>query len=304
MTPILAAIGPVFLLILLGFGLKRAGWPGDGFWGPAASITYFILFPALLLRTLATADIGGLAAGDIALVLLLSTAAMTLGLMLWHRFARTDGPVFGSVLQGSIRFNTYLGAAITGALYGTEGMAVAAIYVAIMAPLVNIVAVIAHAIYASASRPGPGAILLDIVRNPLVLACALGAAINGIGMTVPGWIDSFLEILARASLPIGLLCIGAGLEFAAVRLNRGWLVAVCVLKLAVMPALTWILCLWLGLGGLPLIVLVLFNALPAAPTSYVLARQLGGDAPLMAAILSIQVIVSVVTLPLLLAWLG
>ena len=57
MLPILNSLIPVFLVIALGFIIKRMDFPGEGLWVPLDRLTYYIFFPALLLHTLATANL-------------------------------------------------------------------------------------------------------------------------------------------------------------------------------------------------------------------------------------------------------
>lgn len=304
MIVVVTAIVPVFLLIVLGAVLRRAEWPGDGFWSPAERLTYFLLFPALLFRGLATADLRAVPIEPIAGVLVISAFAMVVILLLLRRVLRAGDAAFTSLVQGAIRFNTYLGVAMTAALFGAKGITLAAIYLAIMVPLGNVICVGALAIYSVGQKASLTRIVLELARNPLVLACVAGIAVNLAGLPVPGWVDAFLEILADAALPLGLLCAGAGLDIRAARAAAPIIALACGLKLVVMPALTFGAAELAGLAGLAATVAILFNALPAAPTAFVLARQMGGDAELMAGILTAQTAAAVVTLPLLLAWLG
>jgi hypothetical protein len=141
------------------------------------------------------------------------------------------------------------------------------------------------------------------VRNPLIIACVLGGAASFAGVALPAWAERVVDLLARAALPVGLMCVGAGIELGAVRGRWLPIAVACVLKLAVMPAITFVVARHFDLDGTALAVLVLFNALPAAPAAYVLSRRMGGDAGLMAAILTAQVLLSFLTLPAILAWL-
>ena len=321
MTAVLVTVAPIFLLIVLGHGLRRAGWPGEELWPAAEKLTYYVLFPVLLFRTLAGASfsgvaamrgvpllqdttIGGLPVGPIVMVLVGAVVVMTIAVVLMRPLVSSDDRAFSSLLQGSIRFNTYLGFAVLAAFYGANGLTLAAIYIAIMVPLVNVICVVALAIYATPHGAGWARVPVEIVRNPLIIACVLGLAVNAAGLQMPVWIDGFLELVARAALPMGLLCVGAGLDLWALGRARNTVILSCVLKLAAMPALTYGACLLVGLSGPTAAALIVFNALPAAPSAYVLAREMGGDAPVMAGILTAQTLAAVITLPALLAWLN
>lgn len=297
----LATIWPIFALICLGFALARAGWPSAEFWGAAERLNYWLLFPALLVGSLAAAPVAqardGLGpAGAGGLTILLAAGA------LWA--LRLVRPVpsarFGAALQGVIRFNTYLGLAIMGSLAGPAGLEQAALYLAVAVPLVNILSIVALR-----QRGGQtGALLRAVMGNPLILACALGLALALTGTGLPGGADRFVVLLAQGSLPLGLLCVGAALRPAA--LGRDWLALSWVsgLRLVAMPFLAAGVAQLLGLGQGATLVLVVFSAIPTAPTAYVLTRQLNGDAGLMAGIVTLQTMLSVATLPLVLSLLA
>ena len=302
MLAIAGSIAPIFLLILLGYLFRRAGFPGDGFWGPAEGLAYFVLLPVLIVRNLAVADLSVYPVGAIALAIVGTALAMTAASLLLRPLLRIDGPAFTSVLQGTIRLNAYVGFAIGEALFGAPGVVLSALVVAVMMPTVNVISTAALAAWAHAGKPDFSRVPLQVAQNPIVLACALGWALNALAVPVPAIAMAAMKILAGAALPLALLCVGAGLVVALGRARTVALCAATVLKLAVMPAIAVGLATAAGLTGLPYAVVIMFSALPASPASYVLARQLGGDAPLMAATLTAQIVLSAVTLPVILAW--
>ena len=297
----LATIWPIFALICLGFALARAGWPSAEFWGAAERLNYWLLFPALLVGSLAAApvaqarDVLGPAGAGGLTILVAAGALWALRLVRPVPSAR-----FGAALQGVIRFNTYLGLAIMGSLAGPAGLEQAALYLAVAVPLVNVLSIVALR-----QRGGQtGALLRAVMGNPLILACALGLALALTGTGLPGGADRFVVLLAQGSLPLGLLCVGAALRPAA--LGRDWLALSWVsgLRLVAMPFLAAGVAQLLGLGQGATLVLVVFSAIPTAPTAYVLTRQLNGDAGLMAGIVTLQTMLSVATLPLVLSLLA
>ena len=150
-------------------------------------------------------------------------------------------------------------------------------------------------------RPaGRGELLASVARNPLILACLLGFLLNAAGVDLQGVPRDTLAILGQASLTLGLLCVGASLELAHLGRNRLAALATCVLKLLLMPAATALACRLLGIEGVTAAVAVLFTAGPISASSYVLARQLGGDAPLMAGLITLTTIAAALTMPLML----
>jgi predicted permease len=294
------ALAPIFLLIALGWLLRERGFPGDAFWPGAERLVYWVLFPPLLLLTTATSDLTGLRTLPIAIALVAAiglTAALTF--LLRGRLG-LDGASFTSVFQGAIRNNTYVGLAGAAALYGEAGLAVMGILVFVVVTLVNVLSVIVLVSH----RGGVmrlGDLLVSVATNPLILACVAGFALNATGLGLFDLASAMLDILGRAALTLGLLCVGAGLELGRLGRNPPALVAANTLKLVVMPLATWGFCRLLGVEGVTAATAVLFTAAPISASSYVLARQLGGDASLMAGLITISTILAAITMPLALA---
>lgn len=295
------ALWPLFALIVAGFFLRRLRFAGDEFWPTAERLNYFVLFPALLFSNLATAPLGDPALPRLALAVLLGLGVAWAALLLSKRLRNWTAARFGAISQGVLRFNTYLGLAAVGSLYGKEGLTLAALMLAMMVPAVNLLSV-----WALTAEQGVSArnLLLPIVRNPLILACAAGALVNVLGIGLPGGSDRLLNLLAVASLPLGLLCVGAALRPQELAGEASALAWNCVVRLLLMPLLAYAVARALSLPPLPSSVLVLFFALPTAPTSYVLTRQLGGDSQLMAGIITLQTLLAAASLLLVLSLVG
>jgi malonate transporter and related proteins len=305
MAIVIAALLPVFLLIVLGFVLKRSLMRLETQWHGLERLTYCVLFPALLIQTLVKADLSSVPVAGVGGALLLSALVMSLlclGLRpLLSRLA-IDGPAFSSIFQGATRWQTYVALAVSGNLYGEIGLALASVAMVAIIPLVNVfsVAVLAH--YASPEKQSVRAIAMTVVRNPLIWACAIGLAINVTHIPLPSIWHEVADALGRSSLGIGLLVTGAGLHLEGMfRPSLAASVAV-FLKLMLMPVLAIALALWFGLCGSNLAIVAACSAVPASSSAYVLARQMGGDAPLLAQIITLQTILAAVTMPIVIAW--
>lgn len=303
MLPIILAIVPVFLLIFLGFGLRARAVLAEGFWEPAERLTYFILFPALLVTTLSGADLAGLDVGGMAgavgaAILVMAFAALGAGAAL-----KLDGPALTSLFQGAVRQNTYIGLAVSFGVFGADGLAAAALAVAVIVPLVNVLSVAMLARFGHGTRPTLMGTARRMAGNPLIIACAVGIGLNLAGLGLPPVIGPLLDILANGALPLGLLTVGAGLDIKAARAGGKTVGAAVCLKLVALPMITALACWTFGVSGIAAFVAVLFNGTPSAPTSYILARQLGGDARLMAGIITVQTGLALITLPVALAFL-
>jgi len=294
------ALAPVFLLIALGWLLRARGFPGEAFWPAAERLVYYVLFPALLFLTTATSELAGFGLLPLTLALvgaILAVGALALMLGPW---LGVDHAGLTSVFQGAIRTNTYVGLGAAGTLYGAAGLEVLGIVILIVVTTVNLLAVIALLHYRKQAAGG-GEVLSSVARNPLILACLAGFVLNAAGADLSGVPHDTLAVLGQASLTLGLLCVGAGLELAHLGRQRAAALATCALKLVIMPAATALACRLLGIEGLSAAVAVLFTAGPISASSYVLARQLGGDARLMAGLITLTTIAAALTMPLTLA---
>lgn len=298
MIPAIAsALVPIALLIALGHLLKRSGFVAESFWPQAEKLCYFVLLPALLAHSLGTADLSGVPVARLAGVLVASTVLVALLLVATGPRLVRDGAAFTSVFQGGVRFNNYVGITAAVALYGTPAIALAAVANAAIVPTVNVLCVLVFARFGTA-RPTARGVARGIATNPLILGCAAGIALQASGLTLPPALFGAVGALGQASLPIGLLCVGAALEFSGLgRAIRPTLLS-SVVKFAAMPAMAVLVAVAVGLEGLALGIAILFMSLPTASSSYVMSRQLGGDAPMMATIVAAQTLLALLTLPL------
>lgn len=304
MALVMAALLPVFLLIVLGFILKRSLLRLETQWHGLERLTYYVLFPVLLVQTLVKADLTTVPVAGVGGALLLSLLLMSLlCLALRPLLARcaVDGPAFTSIFQGATRWQTYVALAVSVNLYGDTGLALASVAMVAIIPLVNVFSVSVLAHYASPEKQSVRAILMTVVRNPLIWACVIGLTLNILHLPLPRIWHEVADALGRSALAIGLLVTGAGLQLAGMfRPSLAASVAV-FLKLVLMPVLAIALALWFGLSGSNLAIVAVCSAVPASSSAYVLARQMGGDAPLLAQIITLQTILAAITMPIVIA---
>jgi len=289
---IVAILLPDFLLVVLGWLLFRIGRFGKEFWPGLEKLVYFVLFPTLLFKVTAQAKIDLAAAPSfIATAVAAALAAIALG-MAARRLLRLPAPAFASAFQCAFRFNSYIGIAIADRVYGESGIAAFALMQAVMAPLVNAVAVWALA------RHGNFGLVRELTRNPLIVATVAGLIWNAAGIPLPHVAAHTLGLVAQSALPLGLIAVGAGLRLSGALSAGGTIAYFSTIKLALQPAAALLLAHFFGLSGVFFGVAVTFAALPASPSSYILATRMGGDGELVARILAVQIIAAAVTLPL------
>jgi predicted permease len=283
---------PNFVLILVGLALARAFDYGRGFWEGLEKLVYFVLFPALLLRSLALSVLDLATVGK---VVACAWAIMLLGMALsWlaRPLFRVEAKVAASCFQCGFRFNTYIGLAVAGSVFGSPGVATAALLFGTVIPLANFGAV---GMLAAQSRSN---LWLELARNPLVVSTLAGFAWNLSGIGMPGFLDQTLHLLGQSALPAGLLAVGAALRIergrASVAAHAWWL----GVKLAALPLVAWGCVRALGLPGIEAGVLVLWAALPTASSAYILAVRMGGDGPSVATQITVGTVISMATIPL------
>lgn len=304
MLQIIGALVPVFLVILVGYGLTRFRFAAPDDWRQIERIVYYVLFPALIASSIATADLSGLPVIPFASTLVL-TVLLAAGLLSVLR--RTvgpklglEGPAYSSVYQGSLRWNGFVALAAVAVVFGDKGVAVAALAIAIMVPMLNVLSVIALTRHAGKEIPSIANIAKNVVRNPLIIACLTGIALNVTGIGLPEPLGTTASLLGRAALTLGLLAVGAGLDLKAATDNRVLVTLACSIKLILIPIVIAILSTLFGIEGFIRDVLILCGTVPTASSAYVLARQLGGDHALMAAIITGATMAAIVTMPLML----
>lgn len=282
---------PDFALILLGLALRRHFALGDHFWSGVEKLVYFILFPALLVHAVSRTQFElGVAGPLVGAALAAMLVAMVLLMPLRVAFGLT--PVrAASIFQCGYRFNSYIGLAAAGLLFGTPGLASMGLIIGAAVPLANLTAV------SMLARHGDAGILREVLRNPLIWATACGFALNVASVAIPRPVDMMLERLADASIALGLLTVGAALRLSGSAGMVGAAAWVLAVKLVALPAIAWTLGTWFGLPAEQLGVLLIFAALPSASSAYILTMRMGGDGTAVAWLISASTLLSMLSMP-------
>jgi malonate transporter len=188
--------------------------------------------------------------------------------------------------------------------FGPAALSLGAVSAAVMTPLLNILCVIIMARFAHETYIAPKQLFLAILKNPFVFSSLGGVAWQVTGLDLPTMALQVLDMIGRGALGLALLTVGAGLRLGEV--VTGWLpvATATALKLLAMPALMAGALLLMGVKGEAFTIALLCAAVPTGSGSYVLARRMGGDAGMVANILTLQVIVSALTIPLVLSLAG
>ena len=294
---ILSALTPIFAIILLGFLISRTPISSQAVWSELERLTYYIFLPALLVLRLSASNFDLQDIGNISEAIGLALFLITVLVLILRKLVSSDSASLSSIYQGSIRFNTYIGLACIDVLYGDRGLTTAALCLAIYIPLVNVLCVVSLTGGGEGGTKRISRIINSVATNPLVLACVTGIAISYTGFNIPSLAESVIEILSQPALPIGLLAVGAGIRFVSLGEQSWQLLVAAINKLAVFPGLALAACLLFETPNSIAVILLLLTALPAPPSAYILARQLGGNESLMANIITIQTVAAFFVIP-------
>ncbi len=306
MANILIIILPLILLVATGWATTRAGLLNADDWQGIEKFSFKVLIPALLIRAIYRSDISLSIAGPYVVALVLTVATMgLLTLTLRPVINRTHLPNtdLSSMFQATTRWNGFIVLLIAAQLYGDAGLGIVAIAMAALIPLINIgnIAVLSTLHTRTGGMKG---VATTVVRNPLVIGSLTGLAINFSGLTIPETIDTTLDLIGRGALAIGLLVIGAGFDWQRLLRPSAPVFWGVVVKLAMAPALMYLLANLFGLNSLQTICGMLVVSAPTAANGYIVAKQMGGNADLYADTMSWQLVLSIVTIPVMIAFAG
>lgn len=288
MSPLL--LFPDFSLIVLGYLLRRFWMPASA-WVSIEKLVYFVLFPCLLFFSVASSEFSVSSVGSFALgapALIISAFILGWAVRPFTKLSKID---MASGLQTAYRFNTYIGLALVSRLGGQEAVANFAVLVALGVPLCNILAV------GSMSQGRFKGVIAEIARNPLILGTTLGILAKTSGLPMPEPIMLSLERLSQAAVSLGLLAVGSGLIFNGLKgnwLTAGWWLSI---KLIIGPLLAFGYALWFDLPVQQTQVLLAFASIPSASSAYILASRMGGNAAMVACLISLSTVLAAATIP-------
>ncbi len=297
------SIIPIFALILFGHILNRCNFPGPSFWPASEKLTYYVLLPALLVHGLSSKDVTP-EMQPLILGLIFSLLTMSL-LMLFSKPLQTYSDAsFTSVFQGSIRPNTYIGLSLASSFLGPDWMSLSAVALLTLIPIVNILCVLILSRYGNKNNNSIKTLLIELIKNPLLMACVIGISINLLNLSIPELLMTTIEIPGQAALPIGLMAVGAGLQFKNIKKAVSPIAISTVNHLLLLPFLGFYLVSFMGGQIIHQKTAVIFTAIPVSVSSFILARQMGGDHKIMAKIITAQTILALITIPLILSLLN
>ncbi len=296
LTEIINIVLPVFLVVGLGYGLKRSSLLQDSFIYQINKLAYYLALPLLLFYKIATAEFSR--SFNLTLVVGLALTVFV-GFCLSYLFAVFKGygdEVKGTFSQCAFRGNlAYVGLAIVFNAYGEKGLATAGVVLGFIVPVLNFFSIVALLLPHQENRLRFSYFVQQILYNPLIIASFSGISWSFLKLPMPLVVDSALHIVTGMALPLALLSIGASFSLRKLRgdLTKAFLAT--MFKLVLMPILAAVLLVFLGVSGVDLAIGVLFAGTPTAAAAYIFTQQMRGDAELAGTIIMLTTLLSVVT---------
>ena len=290
------AIVPLFLIIAVGFGVKRLGWIGPEDVRRFNKVTFYTFMPVMLFYNIYTSDFShamrlsyALFVAGMALAMILLSFVITL--------AVEKAPERrGVMIQAAFRSNfVLLGLPIAEELLPGGNFGVTALMIAIVVPIYNMMSVVVLE-YFRGSRPRLGEVLLAVVKNPLIIASVAGLLMKALPLSLPAVLMSFAGKMNSAATPLILLLLGASFEIRQLSRYKKQLFVCVGLRLLVFPGAVLTLAAVMGLRDIEFVTLLAMTAAPTAVNSFNMAQQLGGDSELAGSAVVVSTAASFFTL--------
>ena len=281
--------------------------PDISFWEINDKLCYWVLIPALLFHYISQINLSSEMLYSYSIIIYVGFFIAMLTVLILGKLLGYPPERWTSILQGAVRQNAFIALAITGSLFGDEGLKIASIFMLIYVPSINIIIVTTMVMNFGQSKKNASnnefiTVFVELSKNPFILAMIAGLIFSIIQSEKLKVIIDTSGLLGSAALPIMLLTIGAKIKVRDLALTFTPIIISNFLKLLALPLIAFFVANYLGLSEIEVIVAVIFAAVPTAVSSHTLARQFGADDQLMTSIITTQVILSFITIPILLAF--
>jgi len=287
---------PVFSMVFLGIGLKKAGWIDDGFIQTASTLVFKGTMPTLVFISIVKADLSQALLPGLLLFFTIATFAC-FGLTWVWAIRRVEYIERGVYVQGAFRGNCgIVGLALAASMYGDFGLSAGGILVGLVILLYNTLSVLILTWYAPDQQADWRSIARGIATNPLIIGTLVAVPVAAIDIPIPQWLMTSGEYFARLTLPLALICIGGTLSLGALYQARGIAFSAALIKMVIFPG-TATLAAWVcGFSGRQLGLLYLFFATPSAAASFIMVQAMGGNARLAANIVAVTTLAASITI--------
>ena len=293
-------IAPVFFLMVLGYLLVNYTSLADRqLTKQANAIVFKIFLPCMLFYNVYQSDIGAEIQGRIKLCIWAAGGLIILFILLClivPKVVKQENQQ-GVVIQGIFRSNYVIfGVAVVQNMYGSKSTTTAAILSAILVPMYNFLAVVALSIFGEKRETDWKKIIMDIIKNPLILSSMLGVVFSLLGIRLPTAVDTTVQDLAKLSTPIAFMILGGDLDFSKVKGNLKLSSVVLTIKLVILPLIMIPMVVMMGYKDADLLSALLAYQTPVAVSSYIMAQQAGADGQLAGQLVVFSSVLSIFSL--------
>ena len=276
----LNAVTPIFLLMALGYLAKRQGLLDRADVSKYNKVLFRFFFPVMMFYSIYSSKLNSAVRPKLLLYGVAAVLVVTFLAWLFARHAVRQRAKRGVVIQGIYRSNVaVIGIAVVASLMPGEDLGPVAVLAAVIVPLFNVLAVIILEYYGG-EQIRLKKVLLDILKNPLILGSAAGILALALGLKLPAMLETLTRQMHQATSPMLLFLLGAFFEFGGLRKSTRELVWIVIGRLVLVPAAALGLAAALGFRGVEMAALLSVFASSTAATSFTMAQQMGGDAEL------------------------
>lgn len=295
----LNATMPVFLVMLLGWWLKKIKFITDDFVSVADKVVFKVALPVLVFKDIAAADLTEDFNLKFVLFCFLGTCIFFGVTWVLAELFIKDKTMIGSFVQGSFRGSAaILGIAFAQNIYGSSGLVPMMIVASI--PLFNIFSVIVLMRSANAGETDKGAVLKKtlkgIVTNPIIIGIFAGIPFALLKVTFPTIIEKSIQSVASLSTPLALIAIGGGFSTGAALKKWKPTVVASLIKLVIIPGIFLPIAVSMGFRNEEMVALLILTGAPTTVSSYIMAKNMGNDSVLSSGIVVMTTLLSAVTL--------
>ncbi|GMQ59033.1 AEC family transporter [Vallitalea sediminicola] len=293
---------PIFLVILMGYILKRFKLINDEFVKKSTKIVFKVSLPCMIFQSVSGVNTKELFSTEIInliLFLFITNIVLFLLSILLAKRIVVDLRARGPFVQGIVRTNfVIIGYSLIMNLFGDIALAKAALLTAFLVPMYNIMAVIALTIFLpkEKSQNNVKITLVNLAKNPLIISIFVGLIFASLHIELPVFIHNTIEYTGTLTLPLSLICIGAFFSWDKVKDNFNYALIATFLKTIVNPLIILTIAYYLGFRGDNLGIILISVASPTAISSFAMSDAMDNDSQLAAAIIILTTAFSIISI--------
>ena len=306
MSLVFYSVLPIFFIIILGYCLRKLWVTSDILWSSLATLSAFLFFPVQLFNLVANASLAYSKYSRMLLSVLIGTSIICVILILLQKKTKIDLKQYSSILQGSLRYNSYVFIGVVSSMLGDEGLQLIALISVFMITFINVFIVIWHGVYFNQSKSPTSNFLSlswtfikSVILNPMNLGIILGLIFNIQKIIIPVWIQNLLVAIANCAIGIGSLSIGATLSLKIKSTQLKYISLTAFIKLLLFPVIMFIILNIFRVNGMAANIAMIYSCTPISNGATAFVKQLGGDAELMSSATTVVLLLSAISMPIL-----